>query len=286
MCLSALPAQVSPFFSALWGRGGGGGLQLDAPTHFSERNPPTHLPPPQPTHPPTHTAGSCISCHATVTHSQECPFHGELVDQSKGKSKTRTSTACAPGMIPAASHCLAFMAQCPITEPCFVEINDTPTGRGGAGGQISRTHPPTANTSPPPVGYPQHEKQTSPEPDCPVCLTCLHACLPICLPAGLRAGTWETAPHGAGNRCSMTRQPAELARHWQRGAAQAPGAELVLGGVSAQRGHSQPPPPPNRRRNPNKSADRIGEPIFQQNRFPVPWISVPGPKHTFLLVAL
>ena len=45
-------------------------------------------------------------------------------------------------------------------------------------------------------------------------------------------------------------------------------------------------PPANWRRNPNKSAEQIGGPIFQQNRFPVPWISVPGPKHTFLLVAL
>ena len=45
-------------------------------------------------------------------------------------------------------------------------------------------------------------------------------------------------------------------------------------------------PPPDRQRNPNKSAEQIGEPIFQQNRFPMPWISVPGPKHAFLLVAL
>ena len=45
-------------------------------------------------------------------------------------------------------------------------------------------------------------------------------------------------------------------------------------------------PPQNRRRNPNKSAEQIGGPIFQRNRFPVPWISVPGPKHTSLLVAL
>ena len=34
------------------------------------------------------------------------------------------------------------------------------------------------------------------------------------------------------------------------------------------------PPPPIRRRNPNKSAEQIGGPIFQQNRFPVPWILV------------
>ena len=30
----------------------------------------------------------------------------------------------------------------------------------------------------------------------------------------------------------------------------------------------------------NKSAEQIGKPIFQQNRFPVPWISVPGPNPT------
>ena len=30
---------------------------------------------------------------------------------------------------------------------------------------------------------------------------------------------------------------------------------------------------------------QIGRPIFRQNRFPVTWISVPGPKLTFLLVA-
>ena len=32
-------------------------------------------------------------------------------------------------------------------------------------------------------------------------------------------------------------------------------------------GSGQPPPPPNRRRNPNKSAEPIGRPIFQQDRF-------------------
>ena len=30
---------------------------------------------------------------------------------------------------------------------------------------------------------------------------------------------------------------------------------------------------------------QIGRPIFRQNRLPVPWISVPDPKHTFLMVA-
>ena len=39
------------------------------------------------------------------------------------------------------------------------------------------------------------------------------------------------------------------------------------------------PPTQNRRRNPNKSAEQIGGPIFQQNRFPVPWILVRGSKH-------
>ena len=43
------------------------------------------------------------------------------------------------------------------------------------------------------------------------------------------------------------------------------------------------PPPPFRR---NVPAQRSGEPFFQQKRFPVPRISVPGPKHTFLLLVL
>ena len=51
------------------------------------------------------------------------------------------------------------------------------------------------------------------------------------------------------------------------------------------KGTCNPPPSPNRRRNPSKSAEQIGGPIFQHNRFPVPWISV-RPKHTFLSVAL
>ena len=46
------------------------------------------------------------------------------------------------------------------------------------------------------------------------------------------------------------------------------------------------PPPPFRRENPNVPVQRSGEPLFQQNRFPVPRLSVPGPKHTFLLVVL
>ena len=44
---------------------------------------------------------------------------------------------------------------------------------------------------------------------------------------------------------------------------------------------------------PNNSAVQFGRPIIQQNRpiipqnsFPVTWISVPGPKHTFLLVVV
>ena len=45
-------------------------------------------------------------------------------------------------------------------------------------------------------------------------------------------------------------------------------------------------PPPFRREKPNVPAQRSGEPFFQQKRFPVPRISVPGPKHTFLLVVL
>ena len=46
------------------------------------------------------------------------------------------------------------------------------------------------------------------------------------------------------------------------------------------------PPPPFRREKPNVPAQRSGEPFFQQKRFPVPRISVPGRKHTFLLVVL
>ena len=46
------------------------------------------------------------------------------------------------------------------------------------------------------------------------------------------------------------------------------------------------PPPPFQREKPNVPAQRGGEPFFQQMRFPVPRISVPGPKHTFLLVVL
>ena len=46
------------------------------------------------------------------------------------------------------------------------------------------------------------------------------------------------------------------------------------------------PPPPFRREKPNVLAQRSGEPFFQQKRFPVPRISVPGRKHTFLLFVL
>ena len=45
-------------------------------------------------------------------------------------------------------------------------------------------------------------------------------------------------------------------------------------------------PPLNRRGNPNKSAEQIGGPIFRQNSFPLTWIAVPGPKHTFPLVVV
>ena len=34
-----------------------------------------------------------------------------------------------------------------------------------------------------------------------------------------------------------------------------------------------------------QKSQQIGGPIFRQNRLLVPWISVPGPKHTFLMVA-
>ena len=43
-------------------------------------------------------------------------------------------------------------------------------------------------------------------------------------------------------------------------------------------------PPPQKKT--AKKSQQIGGPIFQQNRFPVPWILVRGSKHTFLSVAL
>ena len=46
------------------------------------------------------------------------------------------------------------------------------------------------------------------------------------------------------------------------------------------------PPPPFRREKPNVPAQCSGEPFFQQKRFLVPRISVPGRKHTFFLVVL
>ena len=51
-------------------------------------------------------------------------------------------------------------------------------------------------------------------------------------------------------------------------------------------GSHNPPPPPNRQGNPKKSAEQIGGPIFRQNSFPLSWIAVPGPKHTFPLVVV
>ena len=42
----------------------------------------------------------------------------------------------------------------------------------------------------------------------------------------------------------------------------------------------------NWRRNPNKLAEQTGGLIFQKNSFPVTSILVPGPKCTFLLVAV
>ena len=60
------------------------------------------------------------------------------------------------------------------------------------------------------------------------------------------------------------------------------GLETILATIH----YAQLPPARNGRRNPNKSVEQIGGQIFQQNRFPVPGISVPGPKHSFHLVAL
>ena len=44
-------------------------------------------------------------------------------------------------------------------------------------------------------------------------------------------------------------------------------------------------PPPKSAKKSQQIGKQIGRPIFGENRFPVPWISVPGPKHTFLVVA-
>ena len=42
--------------------------------------------------------------------------------------------------------------------------------------------------------------------------------------------------------------------------------------------------PPKSAKKSQKIGEQIGGPIFRQNRLPVPWILVPGPKHTFLMV--
>ena len=44
--------------------------------------------------------------------------------------------------------------------------------------------------------------------------------------------------------------------------------------------------PPKSAKKSQQITEQIGGPIFQQNRFPVPWILVRGSKHTFLPVAL
>ena len=46
------------------------------------------------------------------------------------------------------------------------------------------------------------------------------------------------------------------------------------------------PPPPKSAKKSQQIGGTNRRTDFQQNSFPVPWISVPGPKHTFLLVAL
>ena len=45
------------------------------------------------------------------------------------------------------------------------------------------------------------------------------------------------------------------------------------------------PLPPKSAKKSQQIGEQSGGPIFRQNGFPVPWISVPGPKHTFRLVA-
>ena len=50
------------------------------------------------------------------------------------------------------------------------------------------------------------------------------------------------------------------------------------------RAHTCKPAPKSAKKS-QQTGKQIGGPIFRQNRLPVTWISVPGPKHTFLLVA-
>ena len=61
---------------------------------------------------------------------------------------------------------------------------------------------------------------------------------------------------------------------------------LMTGGP---RIHMQDPsvgkPAPKSAKKSQHTGEQIGTPIFRQNRFPVTWMSVLGPKHTFLLVA-
>ena len=51
------------------------------------------------------------------------------------------------------------------------------------------------------------------------------------------------------------------------------------------RTHPLHEPPPQLAKKSQQIGEQISEPIFWQNRIPEPWISVPGPKHTFLMVA-
>ena len=110
--------------------------------------------------------------------------------------------------------------------------------------------------------------------------------------AGSKGGGGAAAAAG---RYALRRASASAGSHVRgsRGRAGSGGAALGrLAGAAAQPqeglrgGHIAQPPPPFRREKPNVPAQRSGEPFFQQKRFPGPRISVPGRKHTFLLVVL
>ena len=99
-----------------------------------------------------------------------------------------------------------------------------------------------------------------------------------CAPAPAAARCW---------RCVRAVTPASASAPWRSGprVLRSPlPPELVVQRPVLHKPPLQPPPPPFRREKPNVPAQRSGEPFFQQKRFPVPRISVPGRKHTFLLV--
>ena len=59
----------------------------------------------------------------------------------------------------------------------------------------------------------------------------------------------------------------------------------MIGNFETQRRRAIDNTPPKSAKKSQQIGKQIGGPIFRQNRFPLLWISVPWPKHTFLLVA-